>query len=107
MALIHSAFFTCSSYLIKKRKKAATFKLIKLLKHTQKHAVTTKDRIIIRHYRLDKSIEPENMPPNNPGLNPADWKICHKDFINIKGLGMCNTRRIYWKNNGKNRLNTR
>ena len=74
MALIHSAFFTCSSYLIKKRKKAATFKLIKLLKHTQKHAVTAKDRILIRHYRLDKCIEPENMPPNNPGLNPTDWK---------------------------------
>ena len=31
--------------------------------------------ILIRHYRLDKSIEPENMPPNNPGLNPADYSI--------------------------------
>ena len=26
-------------------------------------------------YRLDKSIEPENMPPNNPDLNPADYSI--------------------------------
>ena len=75
MALIHSQFFTCISYRIKKRKKATTFKLIKLLKHTQKHAVTTEDRILIRHYRLDKSIEPENMPPNNPDLNPADYNI--------------------------------
>ena len=94
MALIHSPFFTCLSYRIKKRKKATTFKLIKLLKHTQKHAVTTEDMILIRHYRLDKSIEPENMPPNNPDLNPADyafWKICHKVCINIKELGICNT----------------
>ena len=75
MALIHSPFFTWLSYRIKKRKKATTFKLIKLLKHTQKHAVTTEDRIVIRHYRLDKSIEPENMPPNNPDLNPADYSI--------------------------------
>ena len=75
MALIHSPFFTCLSYRIKKRKKAATFKLIKLLKHTQKHAVTTEDRILIRQYRLDKSIESENMPPNNPDLNPADYSI--------------------------------
>ena len=75
MALIHSQFFTCISYRIKKRKKATTFKLIKLLKHTQKHAVVTEDRILIRHYRLDKSIEPENMPPNNPDLNPADYNI--------------------------------
>ena len=78
MALIHSPFFTCLSYRTKKRKKTTTFKLIKLiklLKHTQKHAVTTEDRILIRHYRLDKSIEPENMPPNNPDLNPADYSI--------------------------------
>ena len=67
--------FTCLSYRIKKSKKTTTFKLIKLLKHTQKHAVSTEDRILIRHYRLDKSIEPENMPPNNPGLNPADYSI--------------------------------
>ena len=74
MALIHSLFFTCLSYRIKKRKKATTFKLIKLLKHTQKHAVTTEDRILIRHYRLDTSIERKNMPPNNPDLNrPADY----------------------------------
>ena len=66
MVLIHSPFFTCLSYRLKKRQKATISKLIKLLKHTQKHAVTTEDRILIRHYRLDKSIEPENMPPNNP-----------------------------------------
>ena len=72
MALIHSPFFTCLSYRIKKRKKATTFKLIK---RTQKHAVTTEDRILIKHYRLVKSIEPENMPPNNPDLNPADYSI--------------------------------
>ena len=49
------------AYLIasKKRKKATTFKLIKLLKHTQKHAVTTEDRILI----------------TNPYLNPADYNI--------------------------------
>ena len=75
MALIHSSFFTCLSYCIKKRKKATTFKLIKLLKHTQKHAVTTEDRILIRHYRLDKSIERENMPPNNPDLYTVDYII--------------------------------
>ena len=75
MALIHSPFFTCLSYRIKKREKATTFKLIKLLKHTQKQAVTTEDRILIRHYRLEKSIKPENMPPNNPDLNPADYSI--------------------------------
>ena len=69
MALIHSPVFTCLSYRIKKRKKTTTFKLIKLLlKHTQTHAVTTEDRIFIRHYRLDKSIEPENKPPD-----PADY----------------------------------
>ena len=72
MALIHSPFFTCLSYRIKKRKKATTFKLIKLLKPTQKHAVTTEDRILIRHYRLNKSIEAKNMPPNNSDLNAAD-----------------------------------
>ena len=75
MALIHSRFFTCLSYRIKKRKKATTYKLKKLLKHTQKHAVTTEDRILIRHYKLDKSIEPENIPPNNSDLNPADYSI--------------------------------
>ena len=73
MALIHSPFITCLSYRIKKRKKkATTFKLIKLLKHTQKHVVTTEDRILIKQYRLDKSIEPDNKPPNNADLNPAD-----------------------------------
>ena len=75
MALIHSTFFTCLSYRIKKRKKATTFNLIKLLEHTHKYAVTTEDRILIRHYRMDKSIEPENMPPNTPYLNPADYSI--------------------------------
>ena len=35
----------------------------------------TEDRILIRHYRLDNSIEPENMPLNNPDLNPADYSI--------------------------------
>ena len=76
MALIHSPFFKCLSYCIKKRKKATTFELIKLLKHTQKHAVITEDSpILIRHYRLDKSIESENMPPNNPDLNPVDYSI--------------------------------
>ena len=75
MALIHSPFFMCLSYRIKKRTKATTFKFIKLLNHTQKHGVTTEDRILIRHYRLDKSIEQENMPPNNPDLNPADYSI--------------------------------
>ena len=75
MASIHSLFFTCLSYRIKKRKKATTFKLIKLLKHTQKHAVTTEDRILIKHYRLDKSIEPENMPSNNPDLKHADYSL--------------------------------
>ena len=75
MALKHSPFFTCLSYRIKNRKKTTTFKLIKLLKHTQKHVVTTEDRILFRPYRLDKSIEPENMPPNNPDMNPADYSI--------------------------------
>ena len=81
MTLIHSPFFTCLSYRIKNRKKATTFKLIKLLKHTQKHAdtfyahVLTEDRILIRHYRLDKSIEAENMPPINPDMNPAGYII--------------------------------
>ena len=75
MALIHSPFFTCLSYRIQKRKKATIFNLMKLLKHTQKHAVSTEDRILIGHYRLDKSIEPENMPPNNADLNPADYSI--------------------------------
>ena len=94
MASIHLLVFTCLSYRIKIRKKATTFKLIKLLKHTQKHAVTTEDRIFIRHYRLDKNIEPENMPPNNRDLNPADYSILEnlsKDCINIKGLGICDT----------------
>ena len=47
-----------------------------------------------RNYRLDKSIEPENMPPNNPDLNPVDYSILENlshNCINIKGLGICNT----------------
>ena len=75
MALIHSLFITCLSYRIKNVNKATTFKLVKLSKHTQRHAVTTEGRILIKHYRLDKSIEPENMPPNNPDLNPVDYSI--------------------------------
>ena len=75
MALIHPSFFACLSYRIKKRKTATTFKLTKLLKHTQKYAVTTEDRILIRQYRLDKSIEPENMSPNNPDQIPAYYSI--------------------------------
>ena len=35
----------------------------------------TEDRILIRHCRLDKSIERENMSPNNPDLYPADYNI--------------------------------
>ena len=40
------------------------------------------------------------MPPNNPDLNPADYSIFEnlsQNCINIKGLGICKTRRIYWK----------
>ena len=80
MALIHSPFITCLSYRIKKRKKTTIFKLIKLLKHTQKHAVTTEDRILTKHYRLDKSIGPENMPPNNHDLNTADYSFLYGFF---------------------------
>ena len=29
----------------------------------------------MKHYRLDKSIESENMPPNNRDPNPADYSI--------------------------------
>ena len=31
--------------------------------------------MLIRHYRLDKSIEAENMPPINSNMNPADYSI--------------------------------
>ena len=104
MALIHSPFFTCLSYRIKKRKKATTFKLIKLLKDTQKHAVTTEDRILIRHYRLDNSIEPENMPPNNPDLNPADYSILE----NLSQSRLYKHQRIRdMQQNGTNCLSTR
>ena len=75
MALIHLPFFTCLPHRIKKRKQATTFKL---LQHTLKHAVTTEDRILIRHYRLDKSIGAENVLPNNPDMNPADYSILEK-----------------------------
>ena len=69
MALIHSPFITCLSYRIKKGKD------FQITQTYTKHAVTTEDRILIKHYRLDKSIEPENMSPNNPDLNPADYSI--------------------------------
>ena len=75
MALIHSPFISAYPIASKNVKKATTFKLIKLLKHTQKHDVTTEDRILIKHYRLDKRIEPEDMPPNYPDLNPDDYSI--------------------------------
>ena len=75
MALIHSPFITCLSYRIKKRKKGNDFQINQITQTYTKHAVTTEDRILIRHYRLDKSIEPENKPPNNPDLNPADYSI--------------------------------
>ena len=90
MVVIHSPFFACLSYRIKKRKKATTFKLIKLLKHTQKHAVTTEDKIFIRHYRLDKSIEREIMPPNNPDLNAAGYSI----LKNLSQFRLCKHQRI-------------
>ena len=35
------------------------------------HLITTLKKLC----RLNKSIEPENMPPNNPDLNPADYSI--------------------------------
>ena len=76
----------------KKRKDATIFKLIKLLKHSQKHAVTTEDRILIRHYRLDKNIERENMPPNNPDLNPADYSILE----NLSQLRLYNRAENWW-----------
>ena len=67
--------FTGLSYCNKKRKKATSFKLIK---HTQKHAVTTEDRLLIRHYRLDKSIEAENMSPNNTNrLLQHNYRLFH------------------------------
>ena len=69
MALIHSKFITCLSYRIKKRKKGNNFQINQITQTYTKHAVTTEDRM------LDKSIEPENMPPNNPDLNPADYSI--------------------------------
>ena len=75
MALIHLPFITCLSYRIKKCKKGNDFQINQVTQTYTKHAATTKDRILIKHYRLDKSIEPENMPPNNPELNPADYNI--------------------------------
>ena len=108
MALIHSPFFTCLSYRIKK--KGNDFQINQITQNTQKHAVTTEDRILNRHYRLDKSIEAENMPPNNPDLNPADYSILEnlsqrlykhqriRDMQHLKDL---------LEENGKNCLNTR
>ena len=59
----------------KKRIKGNDFQINQITQTYTKHAVTTEDRILIKHYRLDKSIEPENMPPNNPDLNPVDYSI--------------------------------
>ena len=73
MALIHSRFSRACLLASKNVKRQR--ELNKLLEHTHKHAVTTEDRIFIRHYRLDTSIEPENMSPNSPDLNPADYSI--------------------------------
>ena len=50
MALKHHRLSRAYLIASKNVKKATTFKLIKLLKHTQKHAVTTEDRILIKHY---------------------------------------------------------
>ena len=58
-----------------KTEKGNDFQINQITQTYTKHAVTTEDRILIRHYRLDKSIEPKNMPPNNPDLNPADYSI--------------------------------
>ena len=74
MALIHSPFFTCVFYRIKNITKT-TLKLNKLLKQTKLHAVTTEDRILVKHSRLDKNIEPENLPSNSPDLNFVDYSI--------------------------------
>ena len=75
MTLIHSPFFTCLSYRIKKRKKGSDLQINKITQNIHKTCCYYRDRILIRHYRLDKSIEPENMSPNNPDLNPADYSI--------------------------------
>ena len=75
MALIHSPFFKCLILSHQKTfKKTTTFKSIK---HTKKNTIwfTTEDRILIKHYRLDKNIEPEKLPPNSPDLNPANYSI--------------------------------
>ena len=94
MAFIHSPFFTCiKNITIKNRKKATTFKLIncynriilrwyavkqpsyQITQTYTKACCYYRNRILIRHYRLDKSIEAENMPPNSPDMNPADYSI--------------------------------
>ena len=72
----HSQFFKCLILSHQKNiKKTTTFKLIELIKHTKKHAITTEDRILIKYYRLDENIEIENWPPNSPDLNTADYSI--------------------------------
>ena len=96
---IHSPFFTCLSYRIKKSKKTTTFKLIKLLKHTQKYVVQKTGFLLditdwIRV--LNQRICHQTTLTWTLRIT-AFWKICHKDCIYIKGLGICNTRRIYWK----------
>ena len=87
-----------------------TFKLIKLLKYTQKHAVTTEDKIFIKHYRLDKTIEPENMPPKNPDLSPADYSILEnlsqRLYKHQRIRDMQHPKDLLEKN-GKSCLNTR
>ena len=57
-----------------------------------------------------KSIEPENMPPNNPDLNPADYSILEnlsQRLYKHQRIRDMQHRRIYWKKNGKTCLNTR
>ena len=76
MALRHSPFFTCLSYRIKKRKKGNDFRINQITQtYTKTWLLLQKTGFLLGHYRLDKSIEAENMPPNNPDLNLADYSI--------------------------------
>ena len=55
---------------------------------------TAKDTVEYLKDNVHEFSESENRPPNCPDLKPVDyniWKICQKECINIKGLGMCNT----------------
>ena len=91
-------------------KKATTFKLIKLLKHTQKMLLLQKTGFLLNITDWIRVLNQRICHQTTLTWTlqiTAFWKICHKDCINIKGLGMCNTWRIYWKKNGKNCLNTR